>query len=280
MELDVPQATHLPAAGGDVVRDTPASRLEILSDRDELHATWTRFAAHRDGASPHVHREHADLFYVLEGEFTILVGPDRTERAIGPGTLALAPPLVVHGFRNASAGEMRYLNFHAPGGGFAPYLRGEQQGFDSYDPPEDGGRPAADAYVGAGEVLVDGPDLRISLLCDTEEVEIVDVTSTPGGPAPTPPLHVHERHVESFYVLEGELVFTAGGEELRATAGSWVQVPPNVPHTFAPDGSEPARYLNVHTPSRGFGEFTRKLIAARDDDERAAARSAFDQKPA
>ena len=226
-----------------------------------------------------MHREHSDLFYVLDGEFTILVGPDRTERAIGPGTLVHAPPLVVHGFRNASDGEMRYLNFHAPGGGFAPYLRGEQPGFDSFDPPADGGRPAGNAYVGTGEVLVDRPGLRVSLLCDVEEIAIVDVTSAPGGPAPTPPLHVHERHVESFYVVAGELAFTAGGEELRATAGSWVQVPPNVPHSFAPAGSEPARYVNVHTPSRGFGDFTRAVLAARNEEELAAARAAFDQKP-
>lgn len=279
MELDVGQPVHLPAAGGDVVRDTPGSRLEILSDRDELHATWTRFGAHREGATAHVHREHSDLFYVLDGEFTILVGPDRTETAIGPGTLVHAPPLVVHGFRNASDGEMRYLNFHAPGGGFVPYLRGERPGFDSFDPPEDGGRPASDAYLGTGEVLSDRPGLRVALLVDVEEIAIVDVTSAPGGSAPTPPLHVHERHVESFYVIAGELAFTAGGEELVAGAGAWVQVPPNVPHTFAPAGSEPARYVNVHTPSRGFGQFTRALLAARNEDELAAARAAFDQLP-
>ena len=226
-----------------------------------------------------MHLKHSDLFYVLDGEFTVLVGPDRTETAIGPGTLALAPPLVVHGFRNASAAEMRYLNFHAPGGGFAPYLRGEQPGFDSYDPPADGGRPADDAYIGTGEVLSDRSGLRVALLCDVEELAIVDVTSVPGGGAPTPPLHVHERHVESFYVIAGEVAFTAGGEEIRATAGSWVQVPPAVPHSFAPAGSEPARYLNLHTPSRGFGDFTRALLAARNEGELEAARAAFDQRP-
>jgi quercetin dioxygenase-like cupin family protein len=278
VELDVGHATHLAAGGGDVVRDVPESRLEILSDRDELHATWTRFGPRRNGASPHVHREHSDLFYVLDGEFTVLVG--REEHAIGPGTLALAPPLVVHGFRNASDAEMRYLNFHAPGGGFAPYLRGEQPGFDSYDPPEDGGRDPADAILGTGEVLVDTDGLRIALLCDVEEVAIVEVASTPGGPAPTPPLHVHERHVESFYVLAGELTFTTADGEVRAAAGSWVQVPPNVAHSFAPSGVEPARYLNLHTPSRGFGDFTRAIVAARDEDELAAARAAFDQRPA
>jgi mannose-6-phosphate isomerase-like protein (cupin superfamily) len=278
MELDVGHAVHLPAGGGDVVRDVPESRLEILSGSDELHATWTRFGPHRDGASPHVHHQHSDLFYVLEGEFTVLVGPDRTETAIGPGTLALAPPLVVHGFRNASDSEMRYLNFHAPGGGFAPYLRGEQPGFDSEDPPADGGRPVTDAYIGTGEVLADRPGLRVSLLVDVDEIGIAEVASKPGGASP--PLHVHRRHSESFYVLAGELTFTVNGSELHAGAGSWVQVPPDVPHTFAATGSEDVRYLDIHTPGCGFGDFVRALNAARDEDELAAARARFDQEPA
>jgi quercetin dioxygenase-like cupin family protein len=278
MELDVGHAIHLPAGGGEIVRDVPESRLEILSDRDELHATWTRFGPHRDGASPHVHRQHSDLFYVLEGEFTVLIGPDRTETPIRPGTLALAPPLVVHGFRNASDGAMRYLNFHAPGGGFAPYLRGEESGFDSFDPPEDGGRPAGDAYIGTGEVLAERPGLRVSLLVEVDEIAIAEVTTEPGGLSP--PLHVHRRHSESFYVLAGELTFTANGSELRATAGSWVQVPPGVPHTFAATGSEEARFLDIHTPSCGFGDFTRALSSARDEEALAAAREEFDQEPA
>ncbi len=35
------------------------------------------------------------------------------------GTLARVPPDVVHGFRNGSDAELRYLNLHAPGQGFA-----------------------------------------------------------------------------------------------------------------------------------------------------------------
>jgi quercetin dioxygenase-like cupin family protein len=278
VQLDVAHAVHLPAAGGEIVRDSPESRLEILSDREELVTTWTRFGPQRDGASEHVHREHNDLFYVLEGELTVFAGPDRVDHVLRPGTLALAPPLVAHGFRNASDADVKYLNFHAGGGGFATYIRGDAPGFDSFDPPADGGRPLEDAYIGTGEVVLDRPGLRVSLLCDVDEIAIVDVTSEPGGGAPTPPLHVHERHVESFYVIAGELSFMAGGEEIRATAGSWVQVPPNVPHSFAPGGSEPARYVNVHTPSRGFGDFTRALLAARNEGELAAARAAFDQR--
>jgi len=256
----------------------PESRVEFLSDRDELHATWTRFEPHRDGASAHVHRQHNDLFYVLAGELTVLVGPDRVETPYRAGTIVLAPPLVVHGFRNAADEELRYLNFHAPGGGFAPYMRGEQRGFDSEDPPADGGRPSGDAYVGTGEVLVDRQGLRVSLLVDVDAIGIAEVTTDPDGLSP--PLHVHRRHTESFYVLAGELTFTANGSEFQGAAGSWVQVPPGVPHTFAQTGSEDVRYLDVHTASCGFGDFVRTLHAARAENELAAARARFDQEPA
>lgn len=151
---------------GEVVGDSPERRVEILCDRPELVVTWTRFGPYRDGAAPHVHRAHCDLFYVLAGELTFLVGPEQEERVLPAGTLALAPPLVVHGFRNAADAELRYLNFHAPGGGFADYLRGLTPGFDSEDPPPDGGRPATDAVVvppGAGGVLVERDEIRIEV---------------------------------------------------------------------------------------------------------------------
>ena len=57
--------------------------------------------------------------------------------------------------------ELRYLNFHAPGGGFADYLRGRHAGFDSEDPPADGGLPADEALIvpaEAGPLLVDRDD--------------------------------------------------------------------------------------------------------------------------
>jgi mannose-6-phosphate isomerase-like protein (cupin superfamily) len=91
---------------------------------------------------------------------------------------------------------------------------------------------------------------------------------------------VHRRHAESFYVLEGELTFTVGDRELRAEAGSWVQVPPGVPHTFAYPEKRSGRFLDIHTPSCGFGTFLRGSHEARTDDELAAVRAAFDEAPA
>ena len=48
--------------------------------------------------------------------------------------------------------ELRYLNFHAPGMRFADYLRAVRDGrsfsYDQHDPPADGGRSPADAWIG------------------------------------------------------------------------------------------------------------------------------------
>lgn len=167
VELDVPQPLLLVPGQGEVVADSPERRVEILCDRDELVVTWTRFGPRRDGAAAHVHRHHCDLFFALEGELTFLLGPAGEERVLLPGTLVLAPPLVVHGFRNAGDGELRFLNFHAPAGGFANYLRGATSGLDAEDPPADGGRPAADALIvppATGGILVDRDEIRIAIV--------------------------------------------------------------------------------------------------------------------
>jgi mannose-6-phosphate isomerase-like protein (cupin superfamily) len=160
------EALVLVPGEGEVVGDTADRRVEILCDRDELIVTWTRFGPGRDGASPHVHRTHSDLFFVLDGELTFFVGPEPEERVLPAGTLAFAPPLLVHGFRNAGAGELRYLNLHAPAAGFADYLRGRNPGFDQWDPPAGGGLPVTEAVVvppGTEGVLLERDEIRIEV---------------------------------------------------------------------------------------------------------------------
>ncbi len=265
-----------------MIGDAPDRRVEILSDDETLNTTWSRFGPRRDGADLHIHYHHTDCFYVLEGEMTVRLGVEGETAAVPAGTLARVPPLVVHGFRNETDAELRFLNLHAPGRRFADYMRAMRDkrsfSFDQHDPPEDGGRPTSEAVVGGDGLVAERPGLRVELLADIEELGISETRGDPGGFSPPP--HVHRRHVESYYVLEGELTFTAEGRELRATAGAWVQVPPGTPHTFALTGSDEVRFLNVHTPSCGYGAFLRGLHEARTDAGLAAARAAFDQEPA
>jgi mannose-6-phosphate isomerase-like protein (cupin superfamily) len=278
----VADAVVIPPGEGEVVGDSADRRVEILSDDETLNATWSRFGPRRLGADLHVHRHHTDFFYVLDGELTVRLGMDDEPVVVKAGTLTRVPPLVVHGFRNGSDADVRYLNLHAPGERFADYLRAMRDGrsfsYDQHEPPEDGGRPSSEAVVGGTGYVAERPDLRVELLADVEEIGIAECWSDPGGQSP--PSHVHKRHVESFFVLEGEMTFAVAGRELRAEAGTWVQVPPGTPHTFALTGAEEVRFLNLHTPSCGYGTFLRGLHEARTDEEFAAVRAAFDQVPA
>ena len=62
----------------------------------------------------HVHAEEDDAFYILEGEMTFTFGEREVQAP--PGTFVLAPPDVMHGFRNDGDVPVRMLNIHAPGG--------------------------------------------------------------------------------------------------------------------------------------------------------------------
>src|ERR1700685_3323607 len=61
------------------------------------------------------------------------------------------------------------------------------------------------------------------------------------APAGTgPPLHVHRREDEAFYVLSGTLRIHCGEEEFSAGPGAYALLPREVPHAFVVEGEEPA----------------------------------------
>jgi len=78
-----------------------------------------------------------------------------------------------------------------------------------------------------------------------------ETTSPPQG---GPPPHLHHREDETFYVLEGEMEFWAGGETIRAGAGYFVYIPRGTMHTFKNVGTTPATFLGTVVPG-GFEKF-------------------------
>ena len=80
------------------------------------------------------------------------------------------------------------------------------------------------------------------------------ITMGPGREGPE--LHIHEDEDDAFYVLDDEITFILGDEEVIAPAGTFVLVPPGVLHTFANRTSEPVRILNIHAPAG----FDRRLL--------------------
>jgi quercetin dioxygenase-like cupin family protein len=91
---------------------------------------------------------------------------------------------------------------------------------------------------------------------------LTEVTVPPGF---SPPLHVHHREDESFYVLDGRLTLRCGDEAYSAAAGSYVLLPRDVPHSFVVEGDTPVRMLNLMTPGGGEGFFVEAGRPARDD---------------
>ena len=122
---------------GDKITDRPERKATVLVETKELTISEFDYGPGERGAQRHVHRQHADAFLVLEGEFTFHLRDG--SRSLGAGTLVVFPPGVVHGFDNDSSGHTRAFNFHMPSFGFADYMRGRNPDFDQFDPPDDGG---------------------------------------------------------------------------------------------------------------------------------------------
>jgi len=85
----------------------------VKADRPELSLLEITFAP-GSGVDPHLHKGHSDSFYVLEGELEFHVGDEVVHAT--PGAYVLAPPNVVHWFRNVGDVPVKMLNLHTPGG--------------------------------------------------------------------------------------------------------------------------------------------------------------------
>ncbi len=242
---------------GELVFDDESGTSRIKVARDELLLSETTLRLGARGAKPHFHREHADAFYVLEGSLDFHVAGE--QRSVEARGLVLAPPGLVHGFEVGPNGD-RHLNIHAPGAAFARLTRARRDGVsidpgaegDTFSPPEDGGLPASEAVVYGpdegehGESVVKAARPEISLL----------VLEFPPGGGVDP--HYHERHSDSFYVLEGELEIHLRDEVVHAVPGTYALAPPRVVHYFRNVSKSPVRFVNLHTPG-GFAEYRREL---------------------
>src|SRR6266699_3113643 len=231
MKLDVSQPVLLRPGEGETVTDRAERTLRILCEPEQLIVTWFRYEPGEQGPDPHVHRQHADAFYVLEGEVDFGLGPDVTRIIAGPETFAGAPPNVVHSFKNSSDATAIFLNI---------------------DAPEDGGRPLEDAIVqpaGAGEP-VEHETTSHRIQAELPEISVIEMTFRPEFEGVDP--HTHDDHVDAFYVLAGEADFVVGNEVRRAGPGSFLAAPPGARHGFSNPGPADLRVLNFHAPDAGF----------------------------
>lgn len=242
----------------------------LLADLDEVGVAEVR--SQPGGVAPpsHLHREHAEAFYVLEGELTFRL--EDGEHMVGPGTWVFVPPGVVHTFAVTGEGRARFLDVHAPSTGFGDFARGLQAAvteaelatvraaFDQEPPPEyassDPGLVTIARTGGAeGESITDRPGRRATILLDADELIVSEFAYGPGECGAE--RHVHREHADGFLVVEGEFAFHHRDGTSTAPAGTLLLFPPNVVHGFDNDSDAPARCFNFHFPASGFGDYLR-----------------------
>lgn len=98
------------------------------------------------------------------------------------------------------------------------------------------------------------------------------VVETEIAPGDEPPLHVHKNEDEWFYVLEGDVTFHCGGQNMRGGAGAFISFPRQIPHTFTVH-SPKAHFILMNTP----GGFERMFeMAPKSVEEAVAALKAYD----
>jgi len=66
------------------------------------------------------------------------------------------------------------------------------------------------------------------------------------GAGPVP--HIQTREHEGFYLVEGQLTFTVDKERIEAKPGTFINIPPNVLHTFKNETNEIAKLITILSP--------------------------------
>jgi quercetin dioxygenase-like cupin family protein len=218
-------AVSLRVGDGETITEQARRNVLVLAERHEISITWSRYAPGERGPDLHVHLEHTDAFYVLEGELTFVLGPGADRVRVPAGGFAAVPPRVVHSFVNEGGADACWLNMHAPDTGFAAYLRdvrdGEDAAFDSFDPPADGGLPAAGVIVtgpGEGERMASG---------------------------------------DRVVVLKGVMPDLCVAEWVHGGPRTGAPVPRGARYAFAHGSAGTATVIDVHAPGGGFADLVR-----------------------
>jgi len=89
-------------------------------------------------------------------------------------------------------------------------------------------------------------NVKLTAVESAGELTVIENVVPPGA---GPPLHVHERENEAYYVLEGEFELVCGDDTVRGGPGTFAHGPRGVPHRYRNVGSTPGRILFAFTPA-------------------------------
>ncbi len=253
----------VPITAGETVLRRGKREISILVAQEEVTITHARCSAGDQVAGRHVHHEHTDAFYVLEGELTFEIGCEAETIKVSSGGFVAAPPQVAHSFRNDGDRPARWLTIHARDGGFAAFMRGSRDGgveveWDISAVPAEGGLPASEAIVSraVGGGRPESEDPLCWLRCALPDICVVEWHLC--APHQDLPFHHQNSRVDSYLVIEGELERMLEGTRQTVGPGTLISVSRGVQHTLNHRGSKLTRMLSLHTPDGGFADYLRR----------------------
>ncbi len=108
------------------------------NDTQEAYALSEVTTLPQGGLPPHIHMEHDEAYYILEGEYFFQdITNDKSYRAI-PGSFINISRGTVHAYQNVGSSKGKYLLIHTPAGleGFFEELG--MPSLDKNNPPSEG----------------------------------------------------------------------------------------------------------------------------------------------
>jgi quercetin dioxygenase-like cupin family protein len=108
------QVIFIPPGGGRVYEQggfRGAIKVDEESGGRQCFSEWTVDAGD-DGPPPHVHRQHQEAFFVVEGTLRFRAGEETFEAE--PGSFIFIPAGVVHTFSNRTEAPARCVNAYVP----------------------------------------------------------------------------------------------------------------------------------------------------------------------
>jgi mannose-6-phosphate isomerase-like protein (cupin superfamily) len=248
----------VPITAGEAILRGGRREISMLVASEDVTIIHARYSGGEEIAGRHVHHEHTDAFYVLEGELTFEIGRARETVTVCAGGFVAVPPRVAHSLRNDSERPARWLTIHARDGGFAEFMRATRDGggavaWDISAVPADGGLPTGEAIVSldAADELSGPEDCQCRFRCALPDISVVEWHIR--GPHSDLPLRDQGGGVDSYFVIEGELETTLAGTRQTVGPGTLISVPHGAQHTLDHSRPERARVLSLHTPNRGIG---------------------------
>jgi len=233
------------------------------------------------GPNLHVHLWQDELFYVVEGEFVFQVGTKKIK--LGKGDAIYGPRNISHTWTQLSA-KGRLVYFVSPAHKMEEFFV-HMSKLKAPPTPEEGkkiddefgilhrgnalgpeeqhvySQSLDDGYlIRAGESrfqeLVRHKNLNpVNVLLSKQDsdhhLSVFDYTGNSKG---GPPLHVHPKQDEVFFITEGDYLFHAGDKRFSLTKGDTIFLPRTIPHTWT-QLTEKGKLLFFFQPAGKMEEF-------------------------